>query len=45
MRENDVELEKIEVMVARALAGGKISREESEIIKTAIYVDGKAAPQ
>jgi hypothetical protein len=35
---------KVERMIERALADGKLSRQESDQIKTAIYADKKVTP-
>ncbi|MGK7876515.1 MAG: hypothetical protein AB4426_25435 [Xenococcaceae cyanobacterium] len=40
-----MELSQIKVMIERALADGRLSRQESETIKAAIYSDKKVTPE
>jgi hypothetical protein len=40
-----VEIKQIQVAIERALADGRLSRLESEAIKTAIYADKKVTPE
>jgi hypothetical protein len=40
-----MEIEQIRRMIQRALADGRLSRQESEAIKVAIYSDGKVTPE
>lgn len=40
-----MELKDIKVMIDRALADGRLSRQESDAIKIAIYADKKVTPE
>jgi uncharacterized tellurite resistance protein B-like protein len=40
-----MEAEQVRRMIERSLADGRLSRQESEAIKAAIYADGKVTPE
>jgi hypothetical protein len=45
MSQNDHILSHVEKIIANALADGRLSREESEMIKKAIYANKKVTPE